>query len=760
MSDPSNPATQRSCATQPRLREEELRDFVEGASLGMQSIAADGIILWANAAQHAMLGYEPGELIGLNLAELHADREAARKLLERLRRGEEQRDLPVRLHAKDGQPKDVLLTASPVRQDGLTVRSRCFMFDATERRRAAETDALLAAIVTDSDDAILSKSIDGTIRSWNAAAERLFGHTAEEAIGNPITLIVPPELYEEERSFLERLRRGERIDHFETTRLAKNGKRISVSLTISPIHDSGRIVGASAVARDITERKEAERALQDSERRYRAIVESQAEMVCRFRPDGTILFANLAYARSVGRTNPDELVGANFWNFIAREEWPTVRALLESLTPEKPEVRIENRFRTTDGVRWTYWTNRALKFDSNGKLVEAQSTGVDITDRKRAEEALRDADRRKNEFLATLGHELRNPLAPIRNMLEVLERADDDPVLRRRAHDTMSRQLDVIVRLVDDLLDVARITRGRLQLRMQRVDLASAVQEAVEDVQYLIDEAHHELVVRLPDETIYLDADPVRLAQTFTNLLSNAAKYTPDGGRIELEAARRDGGVRVVVRDNGLGIPPTELETIFGMFEQVDHSIERGHKGLGIGLSLVKSLVDLHGGRIEARSEGLGLGSEFVVWLPAHPPAAEQTAVTADADAPGRASGRRRVLVVDDNRDAAESLAMLLGMLGHETSIAFDGEEALGAAERFRPDLVLLDIGLPKLDGHAVARELRKKPWGARAVIVAVTGWGQESDREASRAAGCDWHVTKPLTLERIEDALRAVSAG
>src|SRR5690606_9142643 len=270
-------------------------------------------------------------------------------------------------------------------------------------------------------------------------------------------------------------------------------------------------------------------------------------------------------------------------------------------------------------------------FDIDGNVTEAQSTGIDITDRKRAEEALRDADRRKNEFLATLGHELRNPLAPIRNMLEVLERADDDADLRRRARSTMSRQLDVIVRLVDDLLDVARISRGLLQLRVETVELATVVQEAVEDVRHAIDGAGHELSVRLPDQPVLLEGDPVRLAQTLVNLLSNAVKYTPDGGRIELVAERLGEEVQIAIRDNGLGIPADRLNAIFDMFEQVEHTLDRGHTGLGIGLGLVRTLVELHGGRVEARSAGLGKGSEFVVSLPVKPESQTEAAAPADA---------------------------------------------------------------------------------------------------------------------------------
>jgi len=355
------------------------------------------------------------------------------------------------------------------------------------------------------------------------------------------------------------------------------------------------------------------RSLQESEQRYRAVVESQAELVCRFRLDGTILFANGAYARAAGST-PEAMLGRDFWTFIPQSEHAAVRALLERLTPETPEVRIENRFNTPDGPRWMLWTNRALAFDAQRRLLEAQSTGVDITERRRAEEALRETDRRKDEFLAMLAHELRNPLAPIRNALHLLRVSDGAGPVAAEAREVMERQLIQLIRLVDDLLEVARISRGKIELRRARVDLAGVVASAVETSRPAIDAARHRLEVRLPPAPLHVNGDFVRLSQVVANLLNNAAKYTDPGGRITVSVEREGAEATIRVRDNGIGLTPELLPHIFDMFAQADRARAAG--GLGIGLALAKMLVDLHGGRIEARSDGPGRGSEFAVRLP------------------------------------------------------------------------------------------------------------------------------------------------
>ena len=372
------------------------------------------------------------------------------------------------------------------------------------------------------------------------------------------------------------------------------------------------VAGIAAQAAIAIDNARLYRSLQESEQRYRAVVESQAELVCRFRLDGTILFANGAYARSVGVT-AEAMAGRDFWSFIPQDEHAAVRALLGRLTRKAPEVRIENRFGTAEGERWMLWTNRALAFDAAGRVLEAQATGVDITERRRAEEALREADRRKDEFLAMLAHELRNPLAPIRNALHLLRISGAGPVAAE-ARDVMERQLTQLIRLVDDLLEVSRISRGKIELRRAAVDLAGVVASAVETSRPAIDAARHRLEIRLPPAPLHVEGDFVRLSQVVANLLNNAAKYTDPGGRIALSVQREGAEAEIRVQDNGVGLAPELLPRIFDMFAQADRARAAG--GLGIGLALAKMLVDLHGGRIEARSGGVGRGSEFAVRLP------------------------------------------------------------------------------------------------------------------------------------------------
>lgn len=368
----------------------------------------------------------------------------------------------------------------------------------------------------------------------------------------------------------------------------------------------------------------------------------------------------------------------------------------------------------------------------------------DITDRKHAEDALKEADRRKDEFLATLAHELRNPLAPIRNSLEVIKRSQGNLAMIEQSRSTMERQLGQMVRLVDDLIDVSRISRNKLELRKKKVELASIIDQAVEACRPLADAANHELTISLPDEPIYLNADAVRLAQAFGNLLTNSCKFTGRGGHIELSVERLVSEAVIKVKDNGIGIPPAMLSKIFEMFTQIDQSLERTQSGLGIGLTLVKQLVEMHDGEIAAYSEGAGHGSEFIVRLPVLDELSESQPQQ-EASPEVVAAAPRRILVVDDNRDSAMSLAILLKLTGNDVQTAHDGLEALQKAEDFQPDLILLDIGLPKLNGYDACRQIRQQPWGKDITIVALTGWGQDEDRRKSKEAGFDNHLVKPV---------------
>jgi signal transduction histidine kinase len=388
--------------------------------------------------------------------------------------------------------------------------------------------------------------------------------------------------------------------------------------------------------------------------------------------------------------------------------------------------------------------------DEIGELVDSFNAMIAETGRRA--QALREADQRKDEFLATLAHELRNPLAPLRNALEILRIAEANPAMTQKARDMMERQLIQLVRLVDDLLDVSRITTGRLAVRKSVIDVNVPLRDAIEMVRPFVASRHHQLDVTLPGEEIPVDGDLTRLGQVFSNLVHNAAKYTDPGGRIEV-ALRREGGEAVVtVRDNGIGLAHAHLDRIFEMFMQVDRSLERSHAGLGVGLSLAKRLVALHGGTLEARSEGAGKGSEFIVRLPIAGSAALPESKRALRDTGEVAS--RRVLLADDNADFANSLAQLLTQRGHDVRVVHDGAEALAVAARFHPQFAFLDIGMPKVHGYELARRLREMPATAGCVLVAVTGWGQEDDRNRAREAGFDRHLVKPVDPADIDNIL------
>jgi signal transduction histidine kinase/CheY-like chemotaxis protein len=423
-------------------------------------------------------------------------------------------------------------------------------------------------------------------------------------------------------------------------------------------------------------------------------------------------------------------------------------ALQENQGYNEQEIVVER----PDGSRRTALAHANPFCDESGRVVGAVNILVDITERKRAEDAVRESDRRKGEFLAMLSHELRNPLAPLRSGLHILrltrhDAEDDHPLAM------MERQLAQVVHLIDDLLDLSRIARGKIELRRGRIDLAVAVNDAVETSRPLVQERGHDLAVHLPPRPVYVDGDRTRLAQVFANLLTNAAKYTQPGGRIGLTVEPQGSDVVVSVRDNGVGIPPDKLEAIFEMFTQVDREGERSQGGLGIGLNLVQGLVEMHGGWVEAHSDGPGRGSEFVVRLPVQlAPGRPQAEDGEGGDRPRCTP--YRILVVDDNRDGANSLAMLLRLMGHDTRTAHDGLEALTAARTFRPEVMLLDIGLPKLNGHEVARRLRAQPWGQGMVLIAQTGWGQEVDKCRSKEAGFNFHLVKPIDPAALEKLL------
>jgi PAS domain S-box-containing protein len=612
-----------------RQSEQELRDFVDNATVGLHWVGPDGTIIWANRAELEMLGYTEEEYVGRHISEFHVDRETIADLLDRLVDGQSLHDFEARLRARDGSIRHVLIDSNVLWKDGRFIHTRCFTRDITERKRAdharRESELRFNRFTDQLPGLAWIKDLDGTYVYANNAAARAFGVPIDELAG----------------------RRDDEI------------------------FDAGTAAGFRANDR---------RALESE--------------------NGIQMIETL--------THPD---GSVHHSVVSKFPIP----------------------------------------DSEGKLSLIGGIAIDITEQMKIEEALRQADRRKDEFLATLAHELRNPLAPIRNSLQILRISTAADPEAARVHQMLEQQVGHMVRLVDDLLEVSRITGGKIELRRERAELESIIKSAIETSRPLIEEGRHALDVEIPEGSLPVDADPVRLAQVIANVLNNAAKYTDDGGRIRLSVERDRDDLVIRIRDTGLGIPAEMLPRVFDMFAQVDRSMKRAQGGLGIGLALARSLVEMHDGTIEAYSDGPGRGSEFVIRLRSAAPIAHEAPAPSPpvAEAPTPAA-RKRILVVDDHKDGADSLAMLLKLLGGDTEVAYDGPAAIAAIRRFEPSIVLLDIGMPGMDGYEVARLLRQDRDLDDLVLIALTGWGQTEDRLRTSEAGFNEHWVKPVDPSRL----------
>lgn len=513
--------------------------------------------------------------------------------------------------------------------------------------------------------------------------------------------------------------------------------------------ETGQVVRMVGALMDITERKRVEDALRASEERFRAFMDNSPARAWLKDEDGRYVYANPALQCAFGLTEGDLLGRTDAELFdpaFAATYRQNDRAILSSGRP----VQLAEDSAERDGLRHFLTVKFPVRDAAGARYVGGMA--VDVTERRRAEEALREADRRKDEFLATLAHELRNPLAPIRMATELLDLAGAPNPTARKAREVLLRQVNHLVRLVDDLLDLSRISRGRIELLRAPVALDQIVQSAVETSGPLLAAGKHELIVRVPPEPLVVLGDAVRLTQVLANLLNNAARYTPEPGQVHV-TLERDGDRAVVrVRDTGVGIAPGALERVFEMFAQVDQS-GRFPGGLGIGLTLVRRLVELHGGQVEARSEGEGRGAEFVVRLPL---AACQVPSSPPGAGAAPSAPRRRILVVDDNVDAGETLAEALSARGHEARSAPDGASGVALARGFAPEVVVLDLGMPGLDGYETARRLRELPGGADLTLVALTGWGQPDDRRRTQQAGFDAHLVKPIAPAALEGLFAA----
>jgi PAS domain S-box-containing protein len=607
-------------------------------------------------------------------------------------------------------------------------------------------------------DAVITTDIKGRVTFLNPVAESLTGWM-QDAVGQPLDGVI--RLINEDTRQPVEIPTVQALEEGRTLKLANHSLLIAKDGTERPISDSAALIrndqdqvaGLVMVFRDIAERRKTERALAFSLAYANDIIATLREPFVVLDSDLRVKTANRSFYDSfhVSREETENRLVYDLGN--GQWDIPGLRKLLDEVLTRNQSVHdyeVEHTFPTLG--RKTMLLN-ARPFPPDSKYPELILLAVEDVSalRERAEE-LADANRNKDEFLATLAHELRNPLAPIRNAVQYLGMEGLAETDAKAGREIISRQVAVMVRLIEDLLDLSRISRNTLDIRKQSVSLESILDGAVETSRPLILECGHELTVQLPRTPIELEADPVRLSQVVLNLLNNSARYTPRGGRIWLTADREGSDAVIRVRDNGLGIAPEMLTHIFEMFTQVDRSLERSQAGLGIGLTLVRRLVDLHDGTIEARSEGLGKGSEFVVRLPLRQPPLETTRA---GDGPRAASlSGSRILVVDDNKDSAKTLGLLLRLKGNEIRTAYDGVEAVEAAETFHPDLVLLDIGLPKLNGYDVARIIRQQPWGRDMILVALTGWGQDEDRLRSQEAGFNFHVVKPVELAALESLL------
>ena len=799
-----------------------LGSIVESSGDAIVGLTLDGLIISWNAAATRIFGLSRDDATGhpitlLIPAELHDEE---RRILDKVGSGERVDHFESTRLTKDGRRICVSLSVSPVRDaTGTVFAASEIARDIDLQKQSERASALLAAIVESSDDAIISKSLEGIIQSWNAGAERMFGYAPDEIIGKHITTIIPPELHDEEHTIIRRIRAGERIEHFDTIRIGKNGRRIPISLTVSPIRDAhGEIMGASKVARDFSDRQRAERELHDSRRKLAIDASALARlseassrlwksqglaagleeilhtvMALAGAAKGNIQLMNEARntLTIVAHEGFDAGFLATFEHIAAGDTRAACgRALASNQAVVIEDVLADGRYapfhalaraagyRAVVSVPLLAADGFALgaisvHFPSPHRPSVAQMrrlqlycrTASDFIHRIRLEQALReresalqDADRRKDEFLALLAHELRNPLAPIRHALAAARNPHATAEQKARSYGIVERQVVHMGRLLDDLVDISRITLGAVTLEKLPTTLATAIEASVEAAQPYIDSKRHELTIDVPGDPVALEADPVRLAQIFSNLLINAAKYTTRGGHIGLSVTSGDGQAIVTVRDDGIGISADMMPKLFTLFSQARPAPGRAEEGLGVGLALVRALVGLHGGTVEARSEGIGRGSEFVVRLPVGQEATAPGTPTPDeSTAPGR---KLRVLVVDDNRDAADSCAMMLELSGHQVQTAYNGTRALQLGKGFQPQVVLLDIGLPDLNGYEVARRIRASDWGAALQLVAMTGWGNTEDRERAFAAGFNHHLTKPVAPEAVESVVSEAAAG
>jgi PAS domain S-box-containing protein len=617
-------------------------------------------------------------------------------------------------------------------------------------------DAFAQLIHSVRDYAIFLLDRSGRVASWNPGAERIKGYAAAEIIGQHFSAFYTEEAKqrrwpEQELVFAEQQGRFED----EGWRVRKDGSLFWADVVISAVRDHrGELRGYSKVTRDLSERRKQEETLRRSEERFRLLVEGVRDFaIYMLDPEGRVASWNSGAERIKGY-KAQEIIGQSFSVFYPHEaiakKWPE-----QGLAMAREHGRFEDEGLRVRKNGSTFWANVVVTplYDAHGMLRGYAKVTRDLTDRKRVE-ALERAERQTNEFLAMLAHELRNPLAPISNALQLLSKRPAADSTEQWVREVLQRQTGQMTRLVDDLLDVSRITRSAIALAMEPMDMRQVVRSAVDASLQWVQSRSQALSVHLPEQELVVLGDETRLTQVLQNLLHNAAKYTPQGGRIEISARREDGDIVVVVHDNGMGMEPDMLRSAFELFRQGQQALDRTEGGLGVGLTLVQRLVAMHGGTVEARSAGPDQGSEFIVRLPAAAASGARPAPRAEPQTrPHRAL---RVLVVDDNQDAAHALRLLLEGDGHQVKMATDGICGLELAREYKPDYLLLDIGLPRLSGYDIAATLRGDPSMKDTIIVAITGYGHVHDRTRTAAVGVDHHLTKPVEFTVLRELLSA----
>jgi len=636
--------------------------------------------------------------------------------------------------------------------------------DLTERRQQEEAlrqseERFRTLVEHVYDYAIFMLNPEGFVTTWNTGARQITGYEPDEIIGSHLSRFYPPEAIKAAWPEHElRVARMEGRFEDEGWRIRKDGSRFWANVVITALRDaSGELVGFSKITRHLSERRRQEQALAQSEERFRLLVEGVDDYAIFMLDRNGFVSSWNGGAERISGYSSAEILGKHFSHFYTSEDVAAHKPWRQiSEARDVGRVSDEGWRARKDGT--LFWASSVMTalHDADGRPYGFAHVMQDLTQRRHAE-ALADRAQRMHEFIAMLAHELRNPLAPIRNAVELMGRKGlEDPVLESMRQ-TIDRQSALLTRIIDEFLDVNRIARGKFAISKEPTDLAAVLSRSIETARPLIDAQGQHLDVDVPDEDLWLKGDSLRLTQVIVNLLNNAAKFTPYGGRISLKVERRGTDVEIRVRDTGRGIDPDHLESIFDLFTQISPESVRGQGGLGVGLALVRRVVELHGGMVQARSEGVGHGSEFIVRLPLG--LEKIRGVPSEQPDPGGDSKRLRVLVVDDNKDAADSLHLLLEAIGQDVVTVYDGPSALDVIDKFRPDVVMLDIGMPQMSGYDVARRIRERMNGKRRpILAAVTGWGQETDRTRSREEGFRYHFVKPVEISVLRELIRDIS--